>query len=57
MDKITFTEREFRLINNCIEYHENDPAGLPGHNLMIIISKMAGILRSEGIRLELEREG
>lgn len=35
-----FSERERRLINNCHEYAFNDPAGLPGHNLMLIIYKL-----------------
>ena len=37
--KVTFTERELKLISNCKVYARNDPAGLPGHNLMIIIDK------------------
>jgi hypothetical protein len=39
--KLELDEREMRLIRNCLVYAENDPAGLPGHNLMIIIAKMA----------------
>lgn len=35
-----FTERELRLIANCIFYAHSDPAGLPGHNLMLIIEKL-----------------
>ncbi len=35
-----FTERERNLISNCVVYASNDPAGLPGHNLMIIIEKL-----------------
>lgn len=38
---VVFTGREHELIKNCITYSSNGPAGLPGHNLMIIISKMA----------------
>ena len=34
-----FTEREQRLILNSQMYALNDPAGLPGHNLMLIIDK------------------
>lgn len=33
-------EREQRLVANCCAYAEGDPAGLPGHNLMIIIAKL-----------------
>ena len=35
------TEREMRLVDNCMRYADADPAGLPGHNLMIIIAKLA----------------
>ncbi len=35
-----YTERELRLILNCIEYRDGDPAGLPGHNLMLLIAKL-----------------
>jgi hypothetical protein len=33
-------EREQRLVANCCAYAEGDPAGLPGHDLMIIIAKL-----------------
>lgn len=36
-----FTEREWSLIRNCIEYANGEPAGLPGHNLMLIIAKLS----------------
>lgn len=42
--KGTFTKREIALIGNCRTYNANDPAGLPGHNLMVIITKMANML-------------
>ena len=35
-----FSQRELRLIRNCMEYAGEDPAGLPGHNLMMLISKI-----------------
>lgn len=35
-----FTQRELRLIRNCMEYADEDPAGLPGHNLMMLVSKL-----------------
>ncbi len=35
-----FDERELRLIDNCTLYATNDPAGLPGHKLMLIINKL-----------------
>lgn len=39
-----FDERSRRMINNCIFYADNDPAGLPGHQLMLIVAKMADML-------------
>lgn len=35
-----FTERDLRLIENCKSYVGSDPAGLPGHNLLLIINKL-----------------
>lgn len=35
-----FTKRELRLISNCREYAFDDPAGLPGHNLMMLVDKL-----------------
>lgn len=39
-----FTERELQLIENCKVYKNNSPAGLPGHNLMIIVAKQAEMI-------------
>lgn len=39
-----FSRREARLIENCRMYAANDPAGVPSHNLMIIIAKMSTLL-------------
>ncbi len=36
----TFDDRELRLIANARAYIANDPAGLPGHNLLLIIDKL-----------------
>lgn len=36
-----FSQRELALIKNCVRYTDGNPAGLPGHNLMIIIAKLA----------------
>lgn len=43
-DEGIFSEREIDLIKNCRVYSTNDPAGLPGHNLMVIVAKMADTL-------------
>jgi len=39
-----FGERERRLIENCQVYAQNDPAGMPGHALALIVSQFADIL-------------
>jgi hypothetical protein len=39
-----FDERQKKLINNCRRYAESEPAGLPGHNLMLIIAGMSKLL-------------
>ena len=54
----TFTDREYRLIVNCQVYACNDPAGLPGHNLMVIIQKfdeLVGMLAGELTDEQLEK--
>lgn len=33
------TDREVTLIENSVHYAQHNPAGIPGHNLMIIIDK------------------
>lgn len=38
-----FDERELRLILNCVNYANGDPAGLPGHNLMVIVAKLCAL--------------
>jgi len=44
--KDNFTDREKKLINNCTVYKQSDPAGLPGHNLALIVAKMTEMLDS-----------
>lgn len=39
-----FDGRQRQLINNCRTYAASDPGGLPGHNIMLIVSKMADLL-------------
>lgn len=39
-----FSERELQLILNCDSYARGKPAGLPGHNLMLIISSLINLL-------------
>ena len=39
-----FDDRQQQLIDNCKTYTGNNPAGLPGHNLMVIIERMAAML-------------
>lgn len=39
-----FDERQRRLIANCQTYAGGDPAGLPGHQLMLIVAEMFDML-------------
>lgn len=39
-----FDKRQLRLIKNCQSYVLNDPAGLPGHQLMLIVTKLVSKL-------------
>lgn len=39
-----FEDRELGLIDNCLNYAGNEPAGLPAHNLMIVVAKMAALI-------------
>lgn len=41
---LPFDEREQKLIENCVNYAARNPAGLPGHNLMLIIAKYHNLL-------------
>ena len=38
-----FTERETGLVENCITYASSYTAGLPGHNLIILVAKLARV--------------
>ena len=35
-----FDLRQLRLLRNALDYARSDAAGLPGHQLMLIISKL-----------------
>lgn len=41
---VFFEERELRLLLNCHDYAGRDPAGLPAHNLMLLLAKMAELV-------------
>lgn len=54
-----FDDRAQRLIRNCRQYAASDPAGVPGHQLMLIIAQMADMLSEAEDRLhqaEVEHE-
>ena len=38
------TDRESRLLRNCQLYATSDPAGMPGHNLAILVTKLYAYL-------------
>lgn len=42
-----FDGRQNGLIENCIDYANGNPAGLPGHALMLIIAQMAELLDAQ----------
>ncbi len=54
--KTKFDERQQRLIKNCEDYEANDPAGVPGHNLMLIIAKMSLMLDKMELALKMDNE-
>ena len=39
-----FTQRELALIKNCRTYAENDPAGLPNHDLLMLVARLSEAL-------------
>lgn len=47
---LLFDERQRRLIEDCQIYAQNDPAGMPGHNLALIIAKFADLLDGDGAK-------
>lgn len=44
----SLTDRELRLIENSVHYAQHSPAGLPGHNLMVIIDKFNDLFTTVG---------
>ena len=46
-DHNAFTRRQMRLIHHCVTYADTGAAGLPGHQLMLIIAKFT---RLAGVR-------
>lgn len=40
------SERELTIINNCLDYANGTPGGLPGHQLMLIVAKLHKMLWS-----------
>lgn len=43
-EALSLSAREHALIANCQQYAQGEPAGLPGHNLMIVVAKLANAL-------------
>ena len=42
--EIAFDERQAALIRSCRQYVTDGAPGLPGHQLMLIVAKMAALL-------------
>ena len=43
-----FDERQASLIHHCRQYVTDGASGLPGHQLMLIVAKMAALLDAAG---------
>ena len=43
-----FADRQRGLINSCRQYATDGAPGLPGHQLMLIVAKMAALLDAAG---------
>src|SRR5690606_34290364 len=41
-----FTQRELRLIANARTYADNDPAGLPNHDLLMLVARLSEALET-----------
>ncbi len=46
LDFYIFNEQQRRLIQNARHYVQNDPAGLPAHDLLLIIDKYTRLLEA-----------
>lgn len=59
-DKLTwhdfFTGRQRQLVRSCRKYATDTPAGLPGHQLMMIINRMADLLDGADLHLLPEQQ-
>lgn len=39
-----FSEKQQALISNCLGYDQNQPAGLPGHELIVLVGRLYVLL-------------
>ncbi len=46
--EVVFDERQRALIHSCRQYATDGAPGLPGHQLMLIVAKMAALLDAAG---------
>ncbi len=50
----SFDDRQIGLVNSCRQYVADGAPGLPGHQLMLIVAKMAAILDVNRIAVTVE---
>ena len=51
-----FAERQQGLIHSCRQYVTDGAPGLPGHQLMLIVGKMAALLDAAGGEIIIDAE-
>lgn len=47
-----FDSRQLGLIEDCRKYATGNPSGLPGHQLMLIINRMADLLEDADLHVD-----
>lgn len=51
-----FDDRQRGLINSCRQYVTDGAPGLPGHQLMLIVARMAALLDAAGGEIIIDAE-
>ena len=51
-----FDDRQRGLIHSCRQYVTDGALGLPGHQLMLIVSQMAALLDAAGGEISIDME-
>ena len=51
----SFDDRQMGLVHSCRQYVTDGAPGLPGHQLMLIVAKMAALLDANLVTATVER--